>query len=69
MSVLEEQCHKGVRGVCGGGSSSHDCAEGHSMRKVGQEKKGKLRGEALAISHISLWNIISREVAGMLTPL
>lgn len=41
----------------------------HSKTKVGQEKKGQLRGEALTISHISLWNILPREAAGASTPL
>lgn len=46
---------------CGRGGSARHCAEGHSKTKVGQEKKGKLRGKALTISHISLWNILPRE--------
>lgn len=46
---------------CGRGGSARHCAKGHSKTKVGQEKKGKLRGKALIISHISLWNILPRE--------
>lgn len=37
---------------CGSNVSACHYTEGHSKTKVGQEKKGKLRGKALTISHI-----------------
>lgn len=64
MSVLDEPLRQGL-----GGDTVHDCAKGHSKTKVGHEKKGKLKGKALTISHISLWNILPKEMAGTLTPL
>lgn len=64
MSVLEEQFHKGLGVVL-----CVTVAKGHSKTKVGQEKKGKLKGKALTRSHISLWNILPKEMAGTSTPL
>jgi hypothetical protein len=37
--------------------------------KVGQEKKGKLKGKTLTRSHISLWNSLPKEMAATSTPL
>lgn len=52
-----------------GGGAVCDCAKGHSEMKVGQEKKGKLKGKTLTRSHISLWNSLPKEMAATSTPL
>lgn len=44
------------------------CTKGHSITKVGQRRKGISKARTLTVSHILLWNILPREVAGTSFP-